>query len=76
MIEALFWGMIVLGVAGCVCRVFFGVRKRFFAPAPVFRPSPKRVDCAWCGDGISAGVEPVSHGICPVCMRGHFPELL
>ena len=28
-----------------------------------------RVVCAWCGVELSAGAEPVSHGICDPCRR-------
>ena len=36
--------------------------------------------CAWCGKHISgiegAAPERVSHGICPQCLKEHFPEMV
>lgn len=31
-------------------------------------PTPLAVDCVWCGVPLQLGREPVSHGICPLCM--------
>ncbi len=31
--------------------------------------------CAWCGNLISDGTEPGSHGICPVCLRKEFEDI-
>jgi hypothetical protein len=28
-----------------------------------------KVKCAWCGNLIRDGIEPTSHGICPVCLE-------
>jgi hypothetical protein len=28
-----------------------------------------KVVCAWCGKLIRDGLEPISHGICPVCVE-------
>jgi hypothetical protein len=27
----------------------------------------QRLVCAWCGEILREGVEPISHGICPTC---------
>ena len=39
---------------------------------------PSSVECAWCTAPPNQGPRvprPVSHGICPTCMRRYFPEI-
>jgi len=31
--------------------------------------SSQRVVCSWCGEVLSAGIEPATHGICVICDR-------
>ena len=33
-----------------------------------------KVVCSWCRRTMSEGSLPVSHGICTICLRTHFPE--
>lgn len=38
-----------------------------FLASHVTDPTPKRSECMYCGDVISQGAEPVSHGVCAQC---------
>lgn len=31
--------------------------------------------CSWCNRIMRYGIGPASHGICPRCIRAHFPEI-
>lgn len=62
--------VLLAAVALWVARSGFYGANTTGAPLPpaAFTASPHRRECAWCGTVMLPGVEPVSHGICPVCL--------
>ena len=36
---------------------------------------PVQVECAYCGIVLTEGAEPVSHGICEMCLKGQRAEV-
>jgi hypothetical protein len=40
----------------------------------ILAPSEQRRECAWCKMVLGGVSEPVTHGICPECVRAFFPD--
>lgn len=61
---------------GSFLAVFFAILHEGFRDCrgsiQVARKEPMRVICAWCHIELQAGVEPISHGCCPLCAKIHF----
>ena len=70
--EYAFWIVIFCGLVVCGIKIGRRLPRR---TSLLLQGTPMMVVCGWCREILSPGSEPASHGICPDCIKAHFPEV-